>query len=330
MSLSQPATASLILVFTCACWAFSFPIMKSLEQVGRLELPSAPSVFFASLCVALRFSTAGLVMAAFCGRTLAGLTRLEVSQGAGLGIFGGMGLVLQMDGMAYTLASTSAFLTQAYCVLIPVWVCLRQLRWPAPQVAGACLLALIGAGVLAGLGTEKFQFGRGEWETLAGSVMFTGQILWLDRPVFRPNNSRRVSTLMFFVMALTAWPMALATAPGPTAVLRAYQSPSALALLAVLVALCTLITFPLANHWQPKVTATQAGLLYCSEPVFTSFVTLFVPSIISRATGIVYPDESLTLHLVLGGLFILGANVWLILRPPPIPDHSAAPAPSTP
>lgn len=324
--MSESAKASLILVFTCSCWAFSFPIMKSLEQVGRLELPNAASVFFASLCVALRFSAAAIAMAAFCGRSLRGLTRLEVSQGAGLGIFGGMGLVLQMDGMAYTLASTSAFLTQAYCVLIPIWVCLRHVRWPAPQVAGACLLALVGAGILAGLGTEKFQFGRGEWETLVGSLMFTGQILWLDRPVFRPNNSRHASTVMFFVMALTAWPMAFATAPSMTAVLRAYQSPSAMTLLAVLVGLCTLATFPLANHWQPKVTATQAGLLYCTEPVFTSFVTLFIPVFISRSTGIQYPNESLTLHLVLGGLCILAANVWLILYPPPNPGSGPNPA----
>ncbi len=319
MSLSTPAKASLILVATCACWAFSFPIMKSLEQVGRLTHPTASSVFFAALCVAFRFTAAGLVMAAFCGRSLRNVTRLEVTQGAGLGLFGGMGLVLQMDGMAYTLASTSAFLTQAYCVLIPIWVCLRHLRPPAPQVVGACLLAIVGAGVLAGLGSEKFQFGRGEWETLAGSIMFTGQILWLDRPVFHPNNSRHASVIMFGVMALTAWPMALATAPNIGAVLSAYQSPSAMALLAALVVLCTLITFPLANHWQPRVTATQAGLLYCTEPVFTSFVTLFTPGVISTATGIQYANESLNLHLILGGIAILGANVWLLIAPPPAP-----------
>lgn len=322
MSLSTPAKASLILVATCACWGFSFPIMKSLEQVGRLTYPTASSVFFAALCVAFRFTAAGLVMAAFCGRSLRNVTRLEVMQGAGLGLFGGLGLVLQMDGMAYTLASTSAFLTQAYCVIIPIWVCLRYLRLPAPQVVGACLLAVVGAGVLSGLGSEKFQFGRGEWETLAGSVMFTGQILWLDRPVFHPNNSRHASVIMFGVMALTAWPMAFATAPNIGALLTAYQSPSAMTLLAVLVGLCTLVTFPVANHWQPRITATQAGLLYCTEPVFTAFITLFVPGVISSATGIQYANESLTLHLIIGGVAILAANVWLLIAPPPVPTRT--------
>ena len=329
MILSQSTRASLILVFTCACWAFSFPIMKALEQVGRLEVPSAPSVFFASLCVAIRFSVAGVVMAAVCGRSLARTTRLEWLQGGGLGLFGGMGLVLQMDGMAYTLASTSAFITQAYCVLIPVWLCLRYLRWPAPQVAGACILALAGAALLAGLGTEKFQFGRGEWETLAGSLMFTCQILWLDRPLFHGNNSIRASTLMFLVMAGTTWPMALLTGPSPSSVLEAYGSTSAIGLLAVLIVLCTLITFPLANHWQPKISATQAGLLYCTEPVFTALVTLIVPGFISRTTGIRYENESLTLHLILGGTTILAANAWILARPPANPAASAPITPAT-
>jgi drug/metabolite transporter (DMT)-like permease len=322
MTTPDSTRASLILVFACACWAFSFPIMKALEQVGRLQLPGATSVFFASLCVAIRFSVAGVVMALVCGRSLARTTRLEWLQGGGLGLFGGFGLVLQMDGMAYTLASTSAFITQAYCVLIPVWLCVRHLRWPAPQVAGACALALAGAALLAGLGTEKFQFGRGEWETLAGSVMFTCQILWLDRPLFHGNNSLRASTLMFLVMALTTWPMAVLTGPTPTAVLHAYSSSSAIGLLAVLIVLCTLITFPLANHWQPKISATQAGLLYCTEPVFTALVTLFVPGFISRTTGIQYPDESMTLHLVLGGATILAANAWILARPPANPSRA--------
>lgn len=322
--------ATLILILTCSFWSFSFPLMKGLEQVGRVAVPEASSVFFASLCVAIRFSTAALAMALVAGRSLQGLTRRELSQGAGIGLFGGLGLVLQMDGMAYTLASTSAFLTQAYCVLIPIWLSLRHWIRPAPQVIGACFLALVGAAVLAGLGSERFQFGRGEWETLAGSVLFTGQILWLERPVFHGNNSRRATTVMFLIIALMTWPMALATAPVASDVIRAYASPSALGLLALLVVVCTLLTFPLANHWQPKVSATQAGLLYCTEPMFTSVATLFTPGWISAATGIAYANERLTPNLVLGGLAILGANVWLVLRPPPAVGHAlASPAPSS-
>ena len=316
--------ASLVLVFCCACWAFSFPSMKALEQVGRLAVPDAPSVFFAALCVALRFSVSAVVLAALCGRSLAGLTRLEIVQGGGIGLFGGMGLVLQMDGMAYTLATTSAFLTQGYCVLIPLWLATRHRNVPTPRILGACFLALAGAAILAGVRHGGLALGRGEWETLAGSVLFAGQILWLERPVFHGNDSRRATVVMFVVMSLSSLPMALFSAPRAGDVLLAYRSPEALGLLGLLIVVCTLVTFPLANHWQPKVSATQAGLLYCTEPVFTSFVTLVVPGFISRLAGIRYTNESLTWNLLAGGGLILLANAWLQLHPPAPPPRNTA------
>jgi hypothetical protein len=50
-------------------------------------------------------------------------------------------------------------------------------------------------------------------------------------------------------------------------------------------------------------------------------VTLFVPGFLSRLTGIRYLNETLTPHLMGGGLLILVANIWLILRPPPNPQE---------
>lgn len=318
--MSDSLKASLVLIFTCACWAFSFPAMKALSQVGLVAEPAASTLFFAFLCIACRFSAAGALLGCACLAGRIRFTRLEMEQGLGLGTFSGLGLVLQMDGMGYTLASTSAFLTQAYCILIPIWVSLRIRTFPPPQVVGACVLALTGAAVLAGLGTDGFRFGRGEWETLAGSVLFTGQILWLERPRYRSNHSRHATVIMFLVTAAITWPMAMLSAPTPSAVLRAFASPTALALLGILIGLCTLVTFPLANHWQPRVSATQAGLLYCTEPIFTSLVTLFVPGWISSFAHIAYANETLTPNLVMGGLLILAANVWLILRPAPTPN----------
>lgn len=313
----SPATrASWVLVLICACWAFSFPTMKALEQVGRRTVPEASSVFFAALCVAARFSTGAVALRVVRGPRFGRPTGREIEQGAGLGLFGGLGLVLQMDGMAYTLASTSAFLTQGYCVLIPLWLAVYHRRFPGTSVAGACLLALAGAGILAGVSREGLQLGRGEWETLAGSVLFAGQILWLERPRFRGNDTWRATSLMFAVMAGVSLPLALVLAPQPGDVLRAFASPPALALLGLLIGVCTLVTFPLANHWQPRLPATQAGLLYCTEPVFTSLVTLFFPGWLSRATGLEYPNETLTWNLLAGGSLILAANVWLQLQPP--------------
>jgi len=42
----------------------------------------------------------------------------------------------------------------------------------------------LGAALLAGVSLDHLHLGRGELETLAGSVLFAGQILWLERPQF--------------------------------------------------------------------------------------------------------------------------------------------------
>jgi drug/metabolite transporter (DMT)-like permease len=216
-----------------------------------------------------------------------------------------------MDGLAYTSGSVSAFLTQGYAILIPLWTALIRRRLPDLRVGIACLLVIVGAAVLSGISWTQRQLGRGEWETLAGSVLFAAQILWLERPLFRANRTLHATTLMFATMGLVCWPLAWHLRPATGNLVAAFASTEALVLLALLTVVCTLLTFPLANHWQPKVSATQAGMLYCTEPVFTSLVCLFVPNWISNATGIQYPNESVSTNLLVGGTLILLANLSL-------------------
>jgi drug/metabolite transporter (DMT)-like permease len=308
-------TAARMLVACCAVWAFSFPAMKSLALLGDRSAPGNSSFFFAALCVTERFTLAGLLLTLFPGLRLRQLTRREVKQGLGLGLFGAAGLILQMDGMAYTHASTAAFLTQGYCVWIPIWFALRHRRRPGLNTMGATLLVIAGAAVLNDVGAGNLRLGRGELENLLGSVFFAAQILWLEKQEFAGNSVLRFSWVMFATMAAVSLPLTLALASSPAAALSAYASPAAWVLMAGLTLFCTLLTFLLANRWQPEVPATEAGLLYCTEPVFTSAVTLVLPGLISRWSGIAYPNELLTWNLLLGGGMIIAANVWMQLRP---------------
>lgn len=326
--------ASFVLVGTCALWAFSFPLLKALQVLGQRSAPAADSFFISTLLVAIRFSIAAVVFLLVIGLRRSAtqsevvsptdgttrpvgndplFSRLEWMQGGGIGLFGGLGLVLQMDGLAYTSGSVSAFLTQGYAILIPLWAALVNRRLPDLRVGIACLLVVAGAAVLSGITWTQRQLGRGEWETLAGSVLFAAQILWLERPMFRGNRTLHATTLMFATMGLVCWPLAWHLRPATGNLIAAFASREALVLLALLTVVCTLLTFPLANHWQPKVSATQAGLLYCTEPVFTSLVCLFVPGWISRTTGIDYANETVSSNLLVGGCLILLANLSLQL-----------------
>jgi drug/metabolite transporter (DMT)-like permease len=83
-----------------------------------------------------------------------------------------------------------------------------------------------------------------------------------------------------------------------------------LAMLALaLVLLCTVFNFLIMNAWQRCVSATEAGLIYCIEPVLATLLSAFLPGWISRFAPIAYANETLTWSLLLGGVLIVGATV---------------------
>src|SRR5690606_32280937 len=112
----------------------------------------------------------------------------ELKQGLALGLFAAAGMLFQSDGLQFTAASTSAFLTQFYAIMIPVYLALRTRRHPGAHVWLCCALVLAGVAILGRFDWQALRFGRGEWETLLSSVFFMGQILWLERAEFRGNR----------------------------------------------------------------------------------------------------------------------------------------------
>lgn len=306
-----------MLVLANACWALSFPTMKAMSALQTPLLPQSSSWFIASMTIVVRFSLAAIVMLFVCWPTLRKLTRSEIWEGFGLGVFAAAGLVFQMDGLAYTSASTSAFLTQFYCLLIPLIVAFRDWRWPTLRVVSSCLMVIVGVGILSELNLKKFHIGRGELETLIGSTIFTGQILWLQRPKFAANNVNHFTLVMFAVIAVVTTPVALLTGGASDNWLAAYSSVPVAAFMGILTVFCTLGGYLLMNYWQPFLTATQAGLIYCLEPVFASLFALFLPGWFSGFAGIDYPNEKVGSTLLLGGGLITIANVLMQLQPGP-------------
>jgi len=295
-------------------WASSFPLVKALAMEQQELVPDAGTWFFAMIGAMYRFGAAGLLLALFLNRELSKITRLELEQGFWLAAFGLGGILFQMDGLSYTAASTSAFLTQLYVAFIPVWVALVHRHLPKPKVIASLALVMLGLAILADLDFKTFKLGRGETETLLGSFLFGGQILILERPRYASNDPLRFSVVMFAFMAILCVPGVWSTAPNPAACVHAFASPASLGFLAALVVVCTLGGYLFMNRWQRDVTATEAGLIYCVEPVITSVLALFLPGLISLWTGIHYPNEMLTTRLLIGGGLVTAANVLLQKR----------------
>jgi drug/metabolite transporter (DMT)-like permease len=292
-------------------WGLSFPLVKTLLAKQELLVPDGSSIFFASLAATVRFGIAGVVVALITARTLRNMTRLEVTQGLWLALFGGLGIVFQMDGLAYTSASTSAFLTQFYCLLIPIWAAWRQRAIPRLAVIGSSVMVLVGCGVLANFHWSELKIGRGEAETIIAAVFFAGQILMLERPRYASNNVMHFTAVMFLGTALLLAPLAFLTAPNVTAIPRAYGTSSVWLVMGSIILFCTLGAYILMNRWQRFVTATEAGLIYCVEPVAASLFALFLPGLLSMLAGVNYANEVVTWRLLVGGALITGANVLI-------------------
>jgi drug/metabolite transporter (DMT)-like permease len=313
----QHNQAVLMLLVANLFWGLSFPTIKALFLVQERLLPGAGTWFSGIYTVAPRFLLAALVLMILQARDWWKIRRGELKQGVIIGLFAATGMLFQNDGLQFTAASTSAFLTQFYAIMIPVYLAIRARRSPRPTVWVSCALVLAGVAILGQFNWQTMSLGRGEWETLLASVFFMGQILWLEKEEFAGNRPEKLTLVMFATEAAVFWALACILAPDTQALLTPWSSPAWLSLTATLTVFCTLGAFLLMNMWQPKITATEAGLIYCVEPIFGSAMALFLPGFFSVWAGINYANEFATVNLFIGGGLITAANIIIQLNPPP-------------
>lgn len=306
-----------MLVIATACWGLSFPIIKAMALVQMRLLPEVGTWFSAAYLVAPRFVLALGVLLAWQARDAGRITRREWRQGVTIGLFSAAGMLLQNDGLQFTAASTSAFLTQFYAILIPAYLALRTRKLPGLAVWTSCGLVLAGVAILGNFDWRTLRFGRGEWETLLASAFFVGQILGLEKKEFAENRALKVTLVMFGTQAVVYGVLTAVLAPDWRAVTAPWTSLPWVVLTLILTVVCTLGAYGLMNAWQPKITATEAGLIYCAEPLFGSGLALFLPGLFSRWADVDYANETTTWTLLLGGGLITLANVLIQLKPPP-------------
>jgi drug/metabolite transporter (DMT)-like permease len=297
-------------------WGLSFPLIKAVVFVQKQLVQAGSTWFITAMMVAPRFLLATALLLAFGGRRLAGLTAAERRQGLLLGLSAGCGMFLQNDGLQFTSASVSAFLTQFYAVMIPLVIAVRTRRSPPPVVWVCGALVLAGVGVLGHFDVRTMRLGRGEIETLAGSFFFMGQIFVLADRRCSANRVLPVTVIMFATEAVLFTVLAMGTAPHPGDFLVPWRSGPWLAFTMVLTVVCTVGSFTLMNRWQPMITPTEAGLIYCSEPVFASLMALVLPAWFSRLAGLDYANEIVTWRLLAGGGLVTLANILIQLKPP--------------
>ena len=303
------------LLFATLFWAVSFPFVQVLYVEQRALLPNARVLFLSTLLMAARFTVAWLILLPWVIFRVREFTRLEWQQGLILALFGGVGMWLQADALAFTKASTCAFITQGYCIFLPLYHMCRHRRLPGIATVVSVIMVVIGMAWLSGVKVTDFGLGRGEWETLLAALLFTAQILCLEHPRFRQNRSVPITWIMFVGISLVSTPCAFAMASEPSQCFVAISSSAAWMIITTLAVLCSICAFVLMNRWQACVSSVEAGLIYCAEPVFTSILALFAPAWMGLWMGHSIPNERLSMSLVGGGSLITLAILNLQRQP---------------
>ena len=184
------------------------------------------------------------------------------------------------------------------------FACFR-IRVSRPTLAG--LAVGIGGAAVLGVRPGAWELGRGEWLTLAGSVLLAVDLLLLDR-LGRDAGPGHLTLGFLLAHGLPALLLAgglAAVRPWGADWVRATAGllgdPSVLLDLALLTLLSTALAFHWMATYQPRVPASRAALVYLLEPVF------------GAAFSVAWGHDGLTAPLVLGGCLLLGGNLLVEL-----------------
>jgi drug/metabolite transporter (DMT)-like permease len=334
--------AIVALVLMTAIWGTSFPMMKCLnlqiDQHFGIPVDQGSNEFRATAAawiIALRCTLSGLLFVGCFPGVMRRVRGPHLIAGASIGLFFFLGLMLQIVGLGTIPASRSGFLTSLTVVMIPLFTTLLGRRIPPATVLCSCLVAMLGVATLTNLvdltdsgmeirsdalaGLKEGGWTVGDWLTIFGAVFFSGQIMLVDW-FGKRYESIAFTPSMFGMMALCGWItwgllLNFAHAEGSlyaanfASWIRLGWQPEFGGLVVALAVFPSLLAFTLMNKYQPRISATQAGIIYTLEPVFASTFAMFMPAILSTLCRVDYPNETFTVSLLAGGLLVLTANV---------------------
>jgi drug/metabolite transporter (DMT)-like permease len=146
------------LVAVNALWGFSFPVMKSINELMDLhfrvtESNSTSAYLFASSAwmIAVRFTIAFAMICVCLNALVRKATRAEWIAGFWIAVFFYVGLVLQVIGLAMIPASRSGFLTSLTTVFTPFLGAIVFRRIPSLNMFIGAMVAVAGVAALTGL-----------------------------------------------------------------------------------------------------------------------------------------------------------------------------------
>lgn len=265
--------AKLALFTAALIWGTSFVIMK--DSVG---------VFDPSVLLGIRFTIGTLILCLIFVKKLKLLNKDYFIKGGTLGVMLFLAYFTQTLGLTDTTPGKNAFLTAAYCVMVPFMMWIFSKKSPDIYNMIAALLCIAGIGFVSL--TEGFSISFGDSFTLIGAVFYAIHIVGIAF-FSKGKDPVLLTILQFAVSAVLSWIVALFTAEFPAEV-----PISAIWGILYLGAFPTAAAMLLQNIGLKYADATSASILLSLEAVFGVLISLLCG------------EENLTLAMTFGFILI--------------------------
>jgi drug/metabolite transporter (DMT)-like permease len=244
-----------LLLFATLAWGATFVVVKD-------ALARVPVLSFLSW----RFLVAGGLLAMCRPQALLKLGWRGWSRGALLGLALAAGYVMQTEGLRYTSAAISGFLTGLQVVFTPLLIWLLLHQRPATRVWMATLLATCGLAVIS---LRGLSFGLGEVLTVASAAAFALQIVGLGR-WSSSKDAYGLATVQLLTVAVCSLLAGLPSAP------RVPTSATAWAAVIGTAVIATSFAFVVQSWSQAQLSTARVAIVLTMEPVFAALIAFAV------------------------------------------------------
>lgn len=264
-----------------AAWGLAFVVMK--DAIVRQDVMSFLST---------RFFLAVLVMIAIRPKALSHINKDLLQRASLAGLFLGTGYIFQTLGLARTGAAITGFVTGLYVVLTPMIAALIFKEKISKLTWFSVFLATIG---LALLSLRGWSVGVGELLVFVSAIAFAAHIVALSK-----WSSGRDAYAMTIVQLA-----ACGVLTGTISLAQGYNAPPDRGVWAVVVftaVFATAIAFVVQTWSQAHMSSTKVAVILTMEVVFSAIFAVLVGG------------ESLTLQILLGGVFVLTAMYLIVVR----------------
>ena len=260
------------------------------------------------LFLALRFSIAALLMAAYRPQVIRTAEREEVFAGLRLAFFMFAGYCFQTAGLQYTTATNSGFVTGSSVVLVPLLLGFFWGRRLTTWIYLGAFAALVGLYFLTVPAEGMRYLNRGDVLSLVGAGFYAIHIILVGE-YSQGHSVSALSLIQVVGCALMAWPLTGFSAAIHWQPVRFEWGWPLFTAIVICAVFATAVAFTLQLWAQQYTSPGHTAILFALEPVFAVI------------TSYLFLQERLTARAWKGaGLVVAGILVAELLAEPAAPE----------